>query len=346
MKFGLIARCNDRGIGTITREVFAHLQPTKTLAVQPDSAKHMPQHHDEWYPGAPVVKLGAGGFRWTDDQIRDWLDGLDVVLMVETDYDDRMVAFADEQAVASVKWIMPEYFKPERPTTVAWNPTSYRMDALPLGARVVAVPVPVDRWPLETLDLDVGLPPRWLHVAGARAAMDRNGTLIVLQALRLLRREHHVIMRAQDEALHVPEVGRAVRLEQHCVGVRDYWDLYQGADALLLPRRYAGLSLPAQEAMGAGLGLVMPDVEPQCSEWPILPVNAPYLNHITTGAGDIPLCAPDPADLARLMDACADRPEILAERRRASRVWAERHSWDRLGPKIITELEHACSLVV
>ena len=34
-------------------------------------------------------------------------------------------------------------------------------------------------------------------------------------------------------------------------GVANYWDAYDGYDALVLPRRYGGLCLPVQEGMAA-----------------------------------------------------------------------------------------------
>jgi glycosyltransferase involved in cell wall biosynthesis len=42
----------------------------------------------------------------------------------------------------------------------------------------------------------------------------------------------------------------------------DQNNLYEGFDALILPRRYAGQSLPMCEALCAGLPVVMTDIDP------------------------------------------------------------------------------------
>lgn len=324
-------------------ELARHLDFDRVLVVHPNH--DLPSVHH--FPSATHVGWSKhGGHEFDHPEIvRQWMIGLDLILSLETFYSWKLVDWARDRGIQTALWAMPEYFRHVRkdnvlamPTAV-WNSSSWRQGTMPEGTRVVPVPVPLDRWPLDTLDLDVQSPPRWLHVAGARAASDRNGTRVVLEALQYLRREHHVTMRAHDEAIYAPSVGAKVRLEVHCTGLPNYWDLYRDQDAMILPRRYGGLSLPAIESMGAGLALVMPDVSPQSDDWPILPIVAPFLNHIVTGAGEIPICAPDARDLARLMDTCADHPEILAEQRRKSRVWAERHSWEKLGPTIMAEME-------
>lgn len=343
MRVGLIARDEARGLGQMSCEIARHLDLASVLVVHPNH--DLPSVHH--FSNATHVGWSKHGGHNFDDPaaVRRWMLGLDVILSLETFYDWAIVRWARDRGIRTVLWAMPEYLRLTRKDNVLafpdaiWNSSSWRQNTMPEGTQIVPVPVPIDRWPLDTLDLDVQSPPRWLHVAGARAAADRNGTRVVLEALRYLRREHHVTIRAHDESVFTPQVGPKVRLEVHCTGLANYWDLYSGQDALILPRRYGGLSLPAIESMGAGLALVMPDVSPQRDDWPILPVAAPFLNHIVTGAGEIPICAPDPVDLARLMDVCADHPEILVEQRRKSRAWAERHSWEKLGPSIMAELE-------
>ncbi len=126
-------------------------------------------------------------------------------------------------------------------------------------------------------------------------------------------------------------------LEVHDRQVPDYWRLYDDADALVLPRRYGGLSLPALEGMGAGLALMMPDVEPQRSEWVGMFVPAAVERRRMTSAGPMDVATVDPVDLAERMDA-AELPKWRA----ASRAWAVEHSWEELKPTIITELERVC----
>jgi glycosyltransferase involved in cell wall biosynthesis len=44
--------------------------------------------------------------------------------------------------------------------------------------------------------------------------------------------------------------------------VTNYWDNYSSGDVLLMPRRFGGLCLPVNEALGAGMPVIMPDISP------------------------------------------------------------------------------------
>jgi glycosyltransferase involved in cell wall biosynthesis len=44
--------------------------------------------------------------------------------------------------------------------------------------------------------------------------------------------------------------------------IDNYQDIYHGADALILPRRYGGNCLPLNEAISTGMPVLMPDISP------------------------------------------------------------------------------------
>jgi hypothetical protein len=343
MKVGLIARCNDRGLGVMTREWYRHVHPDRTLVMLLTAERQagLAQHRD-WYPDGTFVEFDGH----TVDQkvVREWLDGLDVVYSAETFYDWRIVDWAHTHQVRTVCHLMPEYFahasRPLPSPDVWWAPTTWRLEHLPPDTRVMPVPVPTDRWPDARPEMDG--PPRWIHTAGAAAPSDRNGTRIVYEALRYLNCECAVTIRRQDEMSSWPQLGRHVHLELHTRAVVNYWELFGGQDGLVLPRRYGGLSLPAIEAMGAGLALLMPEVEPQRSEWPIAPLRATMQNHVSASGGRIPMCVVDPKHLAATMDAFAENPEALLSARRDALVWAHAHSWDVLHGDVLRALEDAC----
>lgn len=350
MKIGLIARGEDRGLGNLTREWARHMEPARTLLIRPQAAVDvgLAQHRSWFDPDALTATFGGE----LDEQLmRRFLDGLDVVYSAETFYDWRLCDIARELGVRTVCHVMPEYWKHTPNASnhfndvahadVWWAPTRWRLDHLPEHTRVVPVPVPADRFEIQRASGDG--PIRWLHVVGSRAHADRNGTRIFIAALQHLRGEHEVTLRSQGEPFYPPRVGRKVHVTVKSTDVDDYWRLYDDADALVLPRRYGGLCMPALEGMAAGLALVMPDVEPQKSEWPIITIPAEFKNRITTSAGTIPICAPDEQQLAYTMSWYASRPAALDERQGESRRWARMHSWDALQVVIEGELEHACA---
>lgn len=330
VRFGLVARADDRGLGLLTWEWYRALQPDRVLVVrEPGAEGHGFTPHLARYPDATVVHYEPG-VGLPEQACRDWLAGLDVVYGAETWYDARWPGWAADAGTRAVLHAMPEFYRPEMAATEVWNPTPWRHDTLPDGARVVPVPVAADRFPMAPPAPHQG-PLRVLHVAGRRAAGDRNGTLQLLQALRHVRRPMRIRLMTQDARM--PRAGRvrsaAATVEVRTGGVADYWRLYDDADVLVMPRRYGGLCLPVQEAMAAGLAVVMTACPPN-DWWPVLPVDAVQRGALATPAGEVPMWAAHPPALGRALDQLAADRDLLAARQRASVGWAEAHSWQAL----------------
>lgn len=323
-RVGLIARCDDRGLGHMTWEFHRHVRPERTLVVTMGSLARGFAQRPERYPDGEVVAFRGG--QLPEDRVREWLRGLDVVYSAETFYDWSLPRWAEEEGVATVLHAMPEFHGPHIPAvTETWAPTAWRIENLP-SARLVPVPVALDRF-----SPDSDPPVRFLHVAGHRAMHDRNGTTTLLQALRFLRCPTTIAITCQDGRLPTIAAPPHVRVFRRLRAPADYWRLYDDAEVLVLPRRYGGLCLPAQEAMAAGLGVVMTDVVPN-REWPIVPVPARQQGTVRCAAGELPMVVADPRALADAMDMLADA-DLRGEVREAGRRWAEACSWDVWAPR-------------
>lgn len=338
MKVGLIARAEDRGLGLQTWEAYRHLRPERTLVVDVENPEGFPMHLGR-YPDAEVVRLNAG--RWLPESVvRDWLDGLDVVLSCETLYDWRLVDWARDQRVATVVQVNPEMYhhrtSGDPHPTVWWNPTTWRLSHLPDGARHVPVPVATDRWNGKGQRAADHL--RVLHVVGRPAYGDRNGTNLVAAAHPRLDPGVELVLSRQR-----PGAGDVAGVRT--VGeVANYWDLYADSDVLLLPRRYGGLCLVAQEAAAAGLAVAMPDCPPN-GEWPIVPLAWRYRGTINVPCGTIPMCETDARRMAHTVNELARDDGLLAAYQAASLAWAAEHSWEALLPMYQEELALAAGLV-
>lgn len=349
MKVGLIARGEDRGLGIQTWEWWRHMRPERTLIVDPgDLARGFPLHLDRYgvhprQPAAGTVVACWDGHEFSDEaMVRRWLDGLDVIYTAETFYDHRLPRWCAEAGVRLVVHVNPEFFRwtaAHLPAVRWWLPTSWRADRLPRDAEVVPVPVPLDRWP-EPAPRHHGVP-TFLHVAGHRAAGDRNGTGLVMAALARTSAKMRVVIATQDERLPVVRHGRNVELIRATGGTANYWDLYEG-DVLVMPRRYGGLCLPANEAAAAGLALVMTDTPPN-HEWPALPISVSSRQPMGTPGGTVVSATADASHLARLLDRLASDRELRHHQQHAARAWAEARSWSALAPRITLALEAACS---
>ena len=342
MRIGLIARAENRGLGHITWEVHRHLAPTATLAVSMGELARGFVTHMDRYPDATWVRFDEHGrlpnhaVSWARD------NQLDVVYSAETFYDWRIVADCTAAGIGTVLHTMPEFHRrPEcdTPSTV-WLPTPWR-ELHHLNARLVPVPVATDRpWARAADPMDMG-PLRVLHVAGHAAAGDRNGTQLFLEALAGIRARVHVTVITQDRGLPgVHDVGPGVTLERVLGGVDDYWEMYGGQHVMVMPRRYGGLCLPVQEAMAAGLAVVMPRVSPN-TWWPTRLVPAGRGSDREAPAGPIHTANVDVRALAETITTMAKDRQVVADYQAKSREWAQAHSWEALAPTWLAALGDA-----
>ena len=343
MKLGIVCRADDRGLGMLSWAAYRHLQPERALVIDMGSiARGFAQHFDR-YPGERIVTFD--GHSLPEVEVRAWLAGLDVVLMFETAYDWRMVTWAEDMGVATVLMVMPEFHKHGRDPlpfpTQFWAPTTWRLDLLPPGTPVVPVPVEQDVFPLTPAGTGDRL--QVVHVAGHRAAGDRNGTLQLLTAAQRVREPMDIYVHTQDD--HLPRVRSlkpGVTLHMLPGGKRTRPELYAGMHLHVLPRRYGGLCLPAQESLASGLGLAMTDVAPNPETWPLVPLKGQWEGRQATPSGDVRSFSADSLYLARVLDSLARDPQQVVELQTQAVTWAKANAWSQLAPLYRERLKEAC----
>ncbi len=107
----------------------------------------------------------------------------------------------------------------------------------------------------------------FLHIVGKPAVHDRNGTSDLLKALQFVTVPIKVIIKCQQKA-YVEFLSSGFAIPENVELVIDtktednYWDNYKEGDVLVMPRRYGGLCLPVNEALGAGMPVIMPAIDP------------------------------------------------------------------------------------
>lgn len=269
MRLGLIARADTRGLGVQTRAMYDNLHPDRTLVVDCPSAQPLPLRMD-WYPDATWVHglPTAKDMRW-------WLKDLTHVYTAETGYGTALWDEAERQGVKTVLHANWEFLnRADRPSVWAapslWNFGDFPAPKLHLPVPIETDRFPVRRWPAQATAQNflciVGRP-TW---NGAQD-LHRNGTVDVVRALQHVTTDISVTFRCQapgyvEGLLQAARVPSNVTVMVESGDAPNYWTAYDNMDCLLMPRRFGGLSLPLNEALGAGIPTLMTDIAPN-NQW-------------------------------------------------------------------------------
>lgn len=274
MRLGIIARCDNTGLGNQTRELVNMLNPNKILLID-STPFNKNKQHPEWYKD--FNKVISNGFP-TLEQIKLFLNDIDVVISCETFYDQDFEKHAKKMGVKTILQYNYELFRnissPELPLPdVLISPSFWQIEEVKklFGQRAKVLHIaPPTNPELFSSAKEINMSKshkRILHIAGKKAAKDRNGTESVLQMLRYSKEDYELVIRSQSE---IETNVKDSRLTIEIDNITNREDMYSGFDAMVLPRRYAGLCLPMNEALLSGLPVFMTDISPNNQ---ILPEN-------------------------------------------------------------------------
>jgi glycosyltransferase involved in cell wall biosynthesis len=343
VRIGLIARADHVGLAIQTWSFWKNAHPAYTLI--PDFTRY--GHHRaelETYPGAVHWNRSFGDgpdfvdVNEPDPYIDQMLDQVDVVFTCETPYNFYLYTEARRRGIRTVLQPNFEFLRYMRPDDspepdVFAMPSTWHLDdirtALP-GRDVRYLPVPIDREHLpfrRRTELN-----RILHTCGTVAQPNRNGTTTFFAAMELL----------QDLPLRA-----TVYTQRNSIGadpppnvdlmlgtLPNYWDAYGGEhDLFVMPRRWGGLCLPMQEALAAGMPVLMPDCEPNRTVLPSNMLVPSYVGGQIECTSWIDLFDVNPAELANQIRAYYQHPALVAAGSDWAREWGDAHSWEALWPQ-------------
>ncbi len=327
----MIARADNRGLGQQTWAVHRNLQPAKTMVIDCPSAQPLDLRFER-FPGAQIVR----GLP-THQDMHQFLDGLSSVYTAETGYGRALWDVAEQLEVKTVLHANYEFWdQADRPTVLAM-PSLWNRHLFPPDAIHLPVPIETDRLTVEQHPLTAQ---HFLHVVGRPAIHDRNGTLDFLQALQHVTSRITVTITCQQHGYvgglindHQIQIPSHVILNVESGDVENYWDIYHHVDAMILPRRFGGLCLPANEAVGAGIPVIMPDIDPNNtwlpSDW-LVPAHPAgefrAKQHIT-------FYRTNPELLAARIDQLAQDAAFYAQAISTALKLRQRMSWDALAPQ-------------
>jgi len=267
MRLGIIARSDNTGLGNQTKELVKMLNPDKILLIDSNLFNKNKQH-PEWYQDYNVYSTKRG--MPTTKEIMWFLKDVDVIISCETFYHLDLVDLARAQGIKTIlqynyelfgNLTNPEWSLPD----VLLSPSLWNIDVVKerFGSRceVIHLPPPTDESLFNKAKENNLLKNhnRILHIGGKKAAKDRNGTESIFQMIKHSKEDYELVIKSQtpfdtnckDSRLKI-EIGNPDNRE----------DMYDGFDAMILPRRYAGLCLPMNEALLSALPVFMTNISP------------------------------------------------------------------------------------
>ena len=125
--------------------------------------------------------------------------------------------------------------------------------------------------------------------------------------------------------------------------IENYQDIYNGADVLILPRRYGGNCLPMNEALSVGMPVVMPNISPNNefleSMWL---TQAKIINYFEPRTV-IDIYETPPKLLAEKIDELANmEPEQAWAHNQIANALAEKIDWIKMKDEYTQILEELC----
>jgi len=329
---------DNGGLGNLTWEFWRHVRPAATVVMQfgpkARGGEYPERYHGDLHEGQEVYFNTPGKVVLGDAQARWLIENSDVIYSAETFYSPVFAAAASKAGVPTVLHSMPELYRPAEGGSHVWVPTDWELSRMPPGTDVVRVPVATDRFRTRPAEGPVDT---FVHMA-APAMLDRNGTAIVLSALGKVRTRFRMVL------LH-PATAPPAKVGNVTVETRGetehYWESWadESFGALVLPRRYAGLSLPMQEAHAAGLPIVASNLSPQ-NAWPgILPVQVSKSKPAQMAGGTFPVWDMAPARLAAALDRMVKEPALVAELQTGAAEATAAIAWSALLPEYRRRLE-------
>lgn len=363
MKLGLWgARMDNSGLGMQTLEFWRHMQPEKTMVVDISILERLPERVMKQHPERYKSELNVAFIEGipNEDDIRQFLTGLDCVFICESAYNFNFYRIAREMGVKTAVQYNYEYFDwtegslwSTNPPDMFIAPSTWHYDDVTkrvedfnrrdLNVKHVYLHCPVARDMVEFRRIETAT--TFVHIAGRPCSHDRNGTYTFLEALKLANGDLHGIVYTQDKAQ-----ANEIKHQYDHVKVKYnepyYQDMYKKGSVFVLPRKYGGNCLPMNEALAAGMPVIMSKLSPQTDflPWRWL-VNAIETDIEFAPRFKLPVYEVDPVSLMMRMRWFKSLSnDAMHEQNELANSLADSISWETMKPKYIEVFEALCKL--
>jgi glycosyltransferase involved in cell wall biosynthesis len=342
MRLGIIARSDNTGLGNQTRELVEMLNPDKILLIDSTPFNENKQH-PEWYWGRNVIT--SLGFP-KDKTVEKFLQSLDVVLSCEIFYSPVLVPMAKARGIKTILQYNYELFenlsKPGLPLPdVLLAPSLWNFDRVSsmFGkyCEVIYLPPPTNKELFKNANKNnlFKTHNRLLYIGGRRAARDRNGTESVLEMLKYSKANYELVVRSQTP---IKTKTKDPRLKIETKNISNHADMYNSFDGMILPRRYAGLCLPMNEALFSGLPVFMTNISPNNKILPEKWLAKTHKSGSFMAKTLITLYSADPENLAKIVDDYVNSDDALKNKwkKEAAQIAQQNFSIETLKPHYLS----------
>jgi hypothetical protein len=333
-KLGIVVRADDTGLGNQTHELVKMLNPEKILIIDSSTFHNKNVQHYDWYEGRNITV--SRGF--PDSRVLlKFFDGLSVVLSCETFYNKQFVALARKKRIKTILQYNFEFLDYMSNETlmlpdVLLAPSLWRFEEVEekFSGRCMVkyLPPPTDLQIFKrNKEVNETRTNKLLHIGGKAAIYDRNGTNSVIDMLEHSSSDYELVIKSQTD-LKIESKNKRINV---LVGNEiNREDMYSGYDAMILPRRYAGLCLPMNEALMSGLPVFMTDISPNNI---ILPgkwlSDASFVKDFMARIG-IKLYEADPKSLAKVVDKYFSQNNLSNDKQEAFDIGYNNFSSEKL----------------
>jgi glycosyltransferase involved in cell wall biosynthesis len=336
VRIGAILRCDNTGLGIQSKEFFDHI-PCNPFVIDSSllgKSTVLTPHADRY--GVKPYQLRKNE-SIPEREIQNFIRGIDLLFAIETPYNYRFFSACREKGIKTVLQLNYEFLEypsalPQPDLLAA--PSMWNFENIP--DRKMFLPVPVNTAKFNPTRVER----TFIHIAGRPAIHDRNGTQVLLNALRYVRNQMTVIIRTPEplKSLFIP---RNVNLVIDTNNRLNYQDAYTGG-VLVMPRKYGGLCLPINEALGAEMPVIVSDISPN-NLWLPKEWLTPARKSITLKARKtVDVYEPDVRTLAGKMDQFCD-PDFYDSARAKAKELKDSISWENLLPLYNKTFQDLCS---
>jgi len=332
IRLGLIARCDDGGLGSLSQDFYKYLNPTKVLIIYGGY-----ENHPERFPNGIICNAGMPNL----EQIDEFLKDIDIFITFETPYNWSLISEAKKRGIKSI--IIPNYEWTTNDPPVEpdlWLcPSLLDYDIFKAeGRNAEYLPIPIDRtripFRLRTKA------ETFVFNNGHGGSIGRNSAREMIEAIARIKSDVKFIVRSQVPLDNMLNDGKT----KFVLGNAKKEDLFEEGDVMVFPHKFDGLSLPMQEAMAAGMPIIATDFYPHNEYLPkelLFPPDDIGKAKLCEDCREIDLHFVYPKLIAQKIDELAgkDITEISLQMNRQAEKW----SWDNQKGNYINLINKLCN---